>query len=127
MLDVANVLDLCPKVSATPFSVVKKNLGEAQASATKKKPKRKLVLHSFSDKKASESSVSLPITLPTKKKSRTIKIKAPKKTNSVVDIPFKALIPSSPTNFVPIIQVFSPIEPQPAQPIQAQPIFVVLS
>lgn len=44
MLDAANVLALRPKVSAIPTAAVKNELGEAQASLTKKKPKRKLVL-----------------------------------------------------------------------------------
>lgn len=46
MLDSAYVLALCPKVSAVPLATVKKELGEVQGSATKNKPKKKLILPS---------------------------------------------------------------------------------
>lgn len=50
-----------------------------QASTTKKYPKRKLLLRSDSEQSASEGSVVMSITLPTRKKLRTIKAKVPKK------------------------------------------------
>lgn len=68
-----------------------------------------------------------PITLPLKKKPRTIKVKVSKKKTIVAEIFSKPSATPSPGDVVPIIQVFAPTKTQSAQPISAQPIFVVPS
>lgn len=81
MMYATNILSLRPKVFVVSSAIIKKELGEAQVSATKKMPKRKLVLQSDSKQTTSEGSTAVPITLPLMKNPRTIKVKTPKKTS----------------------------------------------
>lgn len=59
------------------MSPLGKKIGEGQASPTKKKSKKKLILASDFEQTASGGSVVLPITLPMEKKPGTIKVKTP--------------------------------------------------
>lgn len=109
ILDATNIMVLHPKVFVVHLASVKKEFGEDQASTTKKKPERDLILQSDSEQTSYETSVSMPIALPTKKKLRTIKVKSPKKAIFITEIS----VPPSPTDVVLIIQVFTPSKPQP--------------
>lgn len=64
MLDAENVLNLRPKISVLLLSSIKKELGEAQASSTKSKSKRKLILVSEFEQTTSEGSASHLILSP---------------------------------------------------------------
>lgn len=69
-----------PKVSVIISTTINIDLGESQASATKKKSKQNLILVIESKHTTSAWSTSQPFLLPTKTNPRTIKVKAHKKT-----------------------------------------------